>query len=661
VHIHSRERIFLRASDPLLGQQLGNYLIQQALGQGGMARVYKGLDVSLKRPVAVKVMGEALRQSDLYAQRFEREAQAVANLHHPNIVSIFYFGNHDSLYYLVMEYIDGTDLEVVMRNYADHQELMPYADVMRILEAMASALDYAHEQGVIHRDVKPSNIMVERNGRPVLTDFGLALRVSEGTVGDTFGTPHYISPEQAQNSANAVPQSDLYSLGVIAYEMLAGTVPFDDPSPTALAMQHIMAAVPSPRLFNPKLSEGVEQVLFKVLAKEPSERYGTGVEFVRGLRESLEAMLRSPRAVNVLSNLSTAEEETARHVSMQTVLDKVHQELAMEQAVGQTVTRSAEDTMKSTGLGSRVGGLLPYIVATSIAVIALVVVALIVSSSANRPAAAPTDAALLVAVTSSPTSLPPSQTLIPSATPLAPSSTSLPPTDTPAPVNIISPPSQIRPTETPIPPSATLIPPTETMLPPSASPIPPTETPIPPTATPILATETMLPPSASPIPPTETPIPPTATPILPTVTEVLLSETPTTADQPAGPTSAPSNWLPVHFVYNNDAFFWLNDSNRNIDSRPIVFERIGGTGRFEGNRWAYWTMEAGRCMEIAFAEVRNPVRPNGCRPNAFFTPTRSQNTNFWTGSGQFHILWNGTEIAVCEISAGQCSAFVPPA
>ena len=248
----------LRAIDPLPGQQLGNYLIQQPLGQGGMARVYKGLDVSLKRPVAVKVMSEGLRQSELYGQRFEREAQAVANLHHPNIVSIFYFGTQDSLYYLVMEYIDGTDLEAVLRNYADHHELMPYADVMRILEAIASALDYAHEQGVIHRDVKPSNIMVERNGRPVLTDFGLALRISEGTLGDTFGTPHYISPEQAQNSANAVAQSDLYSLGVIAYEMLAGTVPFDDPSPTALAMQHIMAAVPSPRLFNPKLSDEVE-------------------------------------------------------------------------------------------------------------------------------------------------------------------------------------------------------------------------------------------------------------------------------------------------------------------------------------------------------------------------------------------------------------------
>jgi serine/threonine protein kinase len=610
-----------------------------------MARVYKGLDVSLKRPVAVKVMSEGLRQSELYAQRFEREAQAVANLHHPNIVSIFYFGTQDSLYYLVMEYIDGTDLEAVLRNYADHHELMPYADVMRILDAIADALDYAHQQGVIHRDVKPSNIMVERNGRPVLTDFGLALRISEGTLGDTFGTPHYISPEQAQNSANAVPQSDLYSLGVIAYEMLAGSVPFDDPSPTALAMQHIMAAVPSPRLFNPKLSEEVEQVLFKALAKESTERYATGAEFASNLRQGLERMLRSPRAVEVLPNATTNEEETARHVSMQTVLDKVHQELAMQQAVGQTVTRSAEENAPPSGLRSRVGGLLPYLVATSIALIALLVIAVIASSSAARPTATATDANLIVAAVSSPTPLPPTATTIPaSATNLPPSSTPFPPTNTAIPANAV-----IPPTLTPIMPTSTSIPATATPVPSTALPLSATATPVPPTATLLPPTET-----PSPIPPTDTPIPASATPIPPT-------EPPLSADSSPAPTPVPPGWLPVRFIYNNDAFFWMNDSNRTINAKPIIFERIGGTGRFEGNRWAYWTMEAGRCMEIVFVDARNSPAPNNCRPNAFFTPTRNQNTNFWTGSGQFHVLWNGTEIAICEIAAGECSASVPPA
>src|SRR5262249_14923633 len=151
---------------------------------------------------------------------------------------------------LVMEYIDGADLDAIMRQYEADGELMPHADVIRILQPIASALDYAHRQGVIHRDVKPSNIMLERDGRPVLTDFGLALRVSEGTVGDTFGSPHYIAPEQARSSANAVPQSDIYALGVVAYQLLTGALPFDDTSAAALAMQHIMSPVPSPRAFN---------------------------------------------------------------------------------------------------------------------------------------------------------------------------------------------------------------------------------------------------------------------------------------------------------------------------------------------------------------------------------------------------------------------------
>src|SRR5579859_3005666 len=281
----------------LTGHKLGDIVVQEPLGTGGMAHVYKGMDVSLKRAVAVKVIADDLRGSDVYTQRFEREAQAVAALKHPNIVTIFQFGKQDGLYYLVMEYINGVNLDAILRNYDSSNELMPYADVLRILQAIGSALDYAHSQGVIHRDVKPSNIMLESDGRPVLTDFGLALRVSEGTIGDTFGSPHYISPEQARSSANAVPQSDLYSLGVVAFELLTGFVPFDDPSPTALAMQHIMAVVPSPRDFNPNLSPAFEPVLFKALAKAPGERYQTAEEFVTALRSAFEQQRVNPVSV----------------------------------------------------------------------------------------------------------------------------------------------------------------------------------------------------------------------------------------------------------------------------------------------------------------------------------------------------------------------------
>ena len=601
----------------IIGQQLGNYLVQEPLGRGGMARVYKGLDTTLKRPVALKVIEEALRSSATYAQRFEREAQSVANLRHPNIVNVFYFGNQDNLYYLVMEYIDGTDLDAIMRNYGDNGEVMPYADVMRILEATASALDYAHGQGVIHRDVKPSNIILERTGRPVLTDFGLALRISEGTIGDTFGTPHYISPEQARSSANAVPQSDIYSLGIVAYELLTGALPFDDPSPTALAMQHLMAAVPSPRVFNPSLSPEVEEVLFKVLAKTPEERYASGQEFCAALRYGLEATLRSPDAVNarVPPPPPGLEVPPPRRLSMQTAIDKVDQELAMQQAKGRSLTRAAEttETLRAVWRQVNTSSWLPYVVATAVTLVVLVVVALILTGGSGGQTTEPTST---TAPTQAVAALTEEET--PSEAPTAV------PTDTPIP-----------PTETPILPSETSIPPTATVEPPTDTPIPPTETPIPPTPEP-----------PTPVPPT--PEPPTALPVIPT-------------DVQAGATAAPADWLPVSFVYNNSGFWWLNGASRSISSQRIAFERIGGSGSFSGNRWAYWNMEPGRCMELLFTDVSNPQRPNGCRPNAFFTPTRTQGIDFWTGSGQFRVLWNGTEIAVCEIAAGQCSAAVPPA
>lgn len=606
----------MKSSETLIGERLGNYLVQEPLGRGGMARVYKGLDTMLKRPVAIKVIEEGLRTSSAYAQRFEREAQSVANLRHPNIVNVYYFGNQDNVYYLVMEYIDGTDLDAILRNYGQNGELMPYADVMRILEAIANALDYAHGQGVIHRDVKPSNIMLERSGRPVLTDFGLALKVSEGTVGDTFGTPHYVSPEQARSSADAVPQSDLYSLGVVAYELLTGALPFDDPSPTALAVQHLMAAVPSPRVFNPLLSAEIENVLFQVLAKAPQERYPTGAAFCAALRRGLESMLRAANAPQGSPPLppSGVEVPPTRRLSMQTALDKVDQELAMQQAKGQSLTRSADTAKLLTDTWRKVNSSswLPYIVATGLVLVALIVFAYILTGGSGGQTATPTATLEATQVVQVPVISELTDESEPTVTATA---------------AILA--------------SDTLALPTATLLPPTATPPPPSETPLPPTATPEPPTP------EAPTAALPTPEPPTAVPVVPT-------------DVPPGPTTAPPDWLPVSFVYDGDGFWWLNGASRSISAQPIRFERVGGGQSFSGNRWAFWTLEPGRCMEIRFSDVGNPQRPNGCRPNAFFTPTRTQGVDFWTGTGQFRVLWNGTEIAVCEIAAGQCSAFVPP-
>lgn len=274
--------------DPLIGRQLGNYRVERLLGRGGMASVYYGWDVRLERPVAIKMLDARYRSERGYAERFVREARAVATWRHENIVQVHYADQVDGLFYFVMEYIDGLDMGEVLAQCAADGELMPYEDVCLVGRAVANALDYAHRKGVIHRDVKPANVMVTSEGRVVLTDFGLAMDAYQGSLGQVFGSPHYIAPEQARSSAEAVPQSDLYSLGVMLYEMLTGVVPFDDPSCTSLALQHLTQPPPAPRGINPNLSEEAEAVLLKALSKSPGERYQTGA----ALMDALEAALR---------------------------------------------------------------------------------------------------------------------------------------------------------------------------------------------------------------------------------------------------------------------------------------------------------------------------------------------------------------------------------
>lgn len=273
--------------DPLLGQQLGNFRLDRVLGRGGMGQVYYGWDVKLQRPVAVKVVDFRFRNNPAYAKRFVREAQAVASWRHENIAQVHHADEQGDLYYFAMEYIDGLDLGQLLSNSAARGELMPQVDVLRIGQALASALDYAHARDVVHRDVKPSNVIVARDGRVVLTDFGLAMDLQQGSVGEVFGSAHYIAPEQARRSSDAIAQSDLYSLGIMLYEMLTGMVPFDDPSPTAVALQHITQPPPAPRSINPSLNADTEAVLLKALSKSPKDRYQSGQELNMALENAL--------------------------------------------------------------------------------------------------------------------------------------------------------------------------------------------------------------------------------------------------------------------------------------------------------------------------------------------------------------------------------------
>ncbi|HNK63351.1 MAG TPA: serine/threonine-protein kinase [Anaerolineales bacterium] len=273
--------------DPLLGAQLANFRVDRLLGQGGMASVYYGQDIKLHRPVAIKVLDKRYKNHPAYAARFVNEARMMAKWHHENIIQIYYSDEESGFPYYVMEYVDGQDLSAIISQYQEQGKLMPIAEVLRISRAIASALDYAHQHGVIHRDVKPSNILLSKDGRILLGDFGMALELRDGSQGTVFGSPHYISPEQARRSADAIPQSDLYSLGVILYELLTGAVPFNAEEPSEIALQQISMSPPLPRSINPDLKPAVEAVLLKALQKDSRERYQSGDKLVTALAEAL--------------------------------------------------------------------------------------------------------------------------------------------------------------------------------------------------------------------------------------------------------------------------------------------------------------------------------------------------------------------------------------
>jgi serine/threonine protein kinase len=276
----------MSVTDPMIGRTLGDYAIQEMLGQGGMARVYKGYDEKLDRYAAVKVIDAHLvarETEDEYRERFRREARAIARLNHPNIVKIYQFGEDGSMYYMAMEYVSGKDLRQIIKEHTAKGDTMPYEQVMRLMYDITGALDYAHKEGVIHRDVKPSNIMMTPTGQSILMDFGLALSVPEGTLGSTFGSVHYIAPEQAVSSARAVPQSDMYSLGVVLFEMLTGRVPFDDQSTMSVALKHLSDPPPAPSSLNPNVLPQIEEVVLKSLDKEPRKRFPSGQDFARAL------------------------------------------------------------------------------------------------------------------------------------------------------------------------------------------------------------------------------------------------------------------------------------------------------------------------------------------------------------------------------------------
>ncbi|MBN1886579.1 MAG: serine/threonine protein kinase, partial [Thermoflexales bacterium] len=277
------------ASDPLIGHSLGVYQVLERIGHGGMGLVYKGYDQALNRYVAIKLLPQALETDPTLTQRFQREAKAAAGLDHPNIVGVYYFGHQGDVHYLVMKYIEGTDLRAEIDRRRRTGPPFTSEEILNILGQVAAGLDYAHERGVIHRDVKPGNVLLASNGQAVLGDFGLAMlrdRASQITLGHSFGTPEYIAPEQAIDSRGAVPQSDIYSLGGILYEMVTDHLPFEAESSISLALKHISEDPTPPRRYVPDLPTAVEAAILRALAKEPGERFATARAMIEALRQA---------------------------------------------------------------------------------------------------------------------------------------------------------------------------------------------------------------------------------------------------------------------------------------------------------------------------------------------------------------------------------------
>ena len=270
----------------LVGKVIGNrYEMLEKIGEGGMATVYKARCNILKRYVAVKVLREEFTTDEEFIRRFNTEAQAAASLTHPNIVSIFDVGHEDNVYYIVMELVQGKTLKEII----NEDGVLPWKWSVNIAIQVASALETAHKNNIVHRDIKPHNIIITEDGIAKVTDFGIAKAVSNSTItafGTTIGSVHYFSPEHARGGYTDA-KSDIYSLGVVMYEMLTGRVPFDADTPVSIALKHMQEKPVEPMKLNPSIPFAINKIIMKAMEKEPSLRYQNATEMLKDLSMAL--------------------------------------------------------------------------------------------------------------------------------------------------------------------------------------------------------------------------------------------------------------------------------------------------------------------------------------------------------------------------------------
>lgn len=269
------------------GQKINDrYEIIKMIGEGGMANVYLANDNILERKVAIKVLRGDLSNDEKFIRRFKREALSVSNLSHPNIVEVYDVGEEDGNYYIVMEYIEGKTLKQLLQK----RGALTLPEVIDIMSQLTDGLSHAHEAYIIHRDIKPQNIMIEDNGLVKITDFGIAMALNSTQLTQTnsvMGSVHYLPPEQANGKGSTI-KSDIYSLGILMYELLAGSVPFKGDTAVEIALKHMKEKMPSIRKQNPTIPQSVENIVLKATAKNPKNRYDSVREMYNDLQTAME-------------------------------------------------------------------------------------------------------------------------------------------------------------------------------------------------------------------------------------------------------------------------------------------------------------------------------------------------------------------------------------
>ncbi|SFD62436.1 serine/threonine protein kinase [Paenibacillus catalpae] len=286
----------------MIGHQLGGrYEILTRIGGGGMALVYKAHDILLNRNVAVKVLRQQFVHDEEFIRRFRREAQSAASLSHPNVVSVYDVGQEEDTHYIVMEYIEGHNLNEIIHERAPLQA----DEAVRIAMQICDALEHAHQNHIIHRDIKPHNILIGKNGRVKVTDFGIARAVTSSTItqtGSVVGSVHYFSPEHAKGISTG-EKSDLYSLGIVLYQMLTGKLPFFGESPISVALKHLQEEFEEPKKVNPHIPQSVENVILRAMRKNPNERYQSAREMLTDLDTCLKPNRLGEQKVTFSSDL----------------------------------------------------------------------------------------------------------------------------------------------------------------------------------------------------------------------------------------------------------------------------------------------------------------------------------------------------------------------